>query len=71
MRTFRLPDGTETTDGERYHEEWEKLCKAVEKLLPDYRVGGFDPDLLLHCRDSRKRGFNLPTDVALTLTQGK
>ena len=44
--TRRLPDGTTTTDEDKYVDAWRSLGEQVVQRFPGYIVTAYDPDIV-------------------------
>lgn len=66
-RMFRMPDGNVTRDQDEYLKAWTELGAKVAALFPGYRIGGYDPDILLHPEDYADGSFSIPARAALAL----
>lgn len=45
--TYRLPDGTVTTDPDVYGDAWLALGKALEAIFTGYKADAFNPGIRL------------------------
>ena len=57
-REFRLPNGTSTTDVNKFISAWNVVRKPLESL--GFRVIGFDPGITLCDARSGNGSFHLP-----------
>lgn len=65
----RKPDGSYTASNEEYIEAWDDLGQKVLSFFPDYYLGGFDPDLLLHPKNQSYSSFTLPLLACVSLAK--
>jgi hypothetical protein len=63
---FFLPSGRATQNEKEYLEAWRLLANGIERILPSYRVAGWNPGFLLHHRKGG-HSFDLPTNAAIEL----
>lgn len=73
MSQYCLPNREWTTDAREYGDAWRALGQRVERMLPGYRVAGFEPNLRLEPieqREFQSDGFTLPVRAALALVEG-
>lgn len=61
-KQLRLPDGTYTSDVDKFSEEWDKLRKPLESL--GFRVVAFDPGIALCDAKTNGGSFELPLYAA-------
>lgn len=68
MDRWRLPDDKTTTRRTRYLREWRRMVRGIERALPSYYVGAFDPGFMLHPRvEGNRQSFDLPMTAARDL----
>jgi hypothetical protein len=66
-----MPDGSVTKDEDAYLQAWKSLGEKVVTFFPSYRVGGFDPGILLHPKDLGSGSFTLPARAAMEMVSEK
>lgn len=72
MHTYRLPDGTVTSDAAVYASTWCAFGEKVEPFFPGYVVDAFDPDIRFAAIDfSHTFSLPLPAIRALLTAVGK
>lgn len=64
-KELKLPDGTYTTDVDKFSSEWMKIRKPFEDL--GFRVIGFDPGIAMCDAGTNAGSFDLPMYAAKRL----
>jgi len=64
---LRLPDGSWTTDVNKFSKEWGKITKPFEDI--GFKVIGFDPGIAMCDAETNQGAFEIPLYVAKRLVE--
>jgi hypothetical protein len=67
MSKLKLPDGTYTTDCEKFSSDWMKIRKPFEDI--GFKIVGFDPGIAMCDANTNSGTFELPLYAALRIVE--